>query len=104
MATLKSPKLLLLDEHTAALDPKTAAKVLEISDMLIEENKLTAMMVTHNMKDAILHGNRLIMMHEGRIIYDVEGEEKKNLTVEALIAKFSQTSGEEFSNDRALLT
>lgn len=103
MATLKKPKLLLLDEHTAALDPKTAAKVLEISDKLIAENNLTALMVTHNMKDAIAHGNRLIMMHEGRIIYDVSGEEKKNLTVEALIAKFSQTSGEEFANDRALL-
>ena len=103
MATLKKPKLLLLDEHTAALDPKTAAKVLEISDKLIAENNLTALMVTHNMKDAIAHGNRLIMMHEGRIIYDVSGEEKKNLTVEALIEKFSQTSGEEFANDRALL-
>ena len=104
MATLRKPKLLLLDEHTAALDPKTAAKVLEISDMLIAENNLTALMVTHNMKDAIAHGNRLIMMHEGRIIYDVSGEEKKALTVEALIAKFSQTSGEEFANDRALLS
>lgn len=103
MATLKSPKLLLLDEHTAALDPKTAAKVLEISDMLIAEHNLTAMMVTHNMKDAIAHGNRLIMMHEGRIIFDVSGEEKKKLTVDALIEKFSQTSGQEFANDRALL-
>lgn len=103
MASLKKPKLLLLDEHTAALDPKTAAKVLEISDMLIAENKLTAMMVTHNMKDAIAHGNRLIMMHEGRIIFDVSGEEKKKLTVDALIEKFSQTSGQEFANDRALL-
>jgi len=104
MATLKQPKLLLLDEHTAALDPKTAAKVLEISDKLISENGLTAMMVTHNMKDAIAHGNRLIMMHEGRIIFDVSGEEKKKLTVEALVAKFSQTSGEEFASDRALLS
>lgn len=103
MATLKKPKLLLLDEHTAALDPKTAAKVLEISQKLIDENHLTAMMVTHNMKDAIAYGNRLIMMHEGRIIFDVSGEEKKNLTVDMLIQKFSQTSGEEFSNDRALL-
>ena len=103
MATLKSPKLLLLDEHTAALDPKTAAKVLEISDMLIAEHNLTAMMVTQNMKDAIAHGNRLIMMHEGRIIFDVSGEEKKKLTVDALIEKFSQTSGQEFANDRALL-
>ena len=104
MATLKQPKLLLLDEHTAALDPKTAAKVLEISDKLIAENNLTAMMVTHNMRDAIAHGNRLIMMHEGRVIFDVSGEEKKKLTVDALVQKFSQTSGEEFSNDRALLS
>ncbi|MBR2907253.1 MAG: ABC transporter ATP-binding protein [Clostridia bacterium] len=104
MATLKQPKILLLDEHTAALDPKTAAKVLEISDKLIAENKLTAMMVTHNMKDAIAHGNRLIMMHDGRIIFDVSGEEKKALTVESLVAKFSQTSGEEFANDRTLLS
>ena len=104
MATLKKPKILLLDEHTAALDPKTAAKVLELSDKLIEENKLTAMMVTHNMKDAIAHGNRLIMMHEGRIIFDVSGEEKKKLTVEALIEKFSQTSGQQFASDRALLS
>ena len=103
MATLTEPKLLLLDEHTAALDPKTAAKVLEITDMLIEKHHLTALMVTHNMRDAIEHGNRLIMMNAGRIIYDVSGEEKKNLTVEALIAKFSETSGEEFANDRALL-
>ncbi|MBQ7378161.1 MAG: ATP-binding cassette domain-containing protein [Clostridia bacterium] len=103
MASIKKPKLLLLDEHTAALDPKTAAKVLEISEKLIKENHLTAMMVTHNMKDAIAYGNRLIMMHEGRIIYDVSGEEKKALTVDALIQKFSQTSGQEFANDRALL-
>lgn len=103
MASIQKPKILLLDEHTAALDPKTAAKVLEISQKLIDENHLTAMMVTHNMKDAIAYGNRLIMMHEGRIIYDVSGEEKKNLTVDALIKKFSQTSGEEFANDRALL-
>ena len=104
MATLKQPKILLLDEHTAALDPKTAAKVLEISDKLIGENNLTTMMVTHNMRDAIIHGNRLIMMHEGRVIFDVSGEEKKKLTVEALVEKFSQTSGEEFTNDRALLS
>ena len=103
MASMNSPQLLLLDEHTAALDPKTAAKVLEISDMLIAENNLTALMVTHNMKDAIAHGNRLIMMHEGRVIFDVSGEEKKKLTVEALMEKFSQTSGTEFANDRALL-
>ena len=103
MASIKKPKLLLLDEHTAALDPKTAAKVLDISQKLICENNLTAMMVTHNMKDAIAYGNRLIMMHEGRIIFDVSGEEKKALTVDALIQKFSQTSGQEFSNDRARL-
>lgn len=104
MASIKKPKLLLLDEHTAALDPKTAAKVLEISDKLIKENHLTAMMVTHNMKDAIAYGNRLIMMNEGHIIFDVSGEEKKALTVDALIKKFSQTSGQEFANDRALLS
>ncbi|MBO5203314.1 MAG: ABC transporter ATP-binding protein [Clostridia bacterium] len=104
MATIQQPKLLLLDEHTAALDPKTAAKVLEISDKLIAENNLTAMMVTHNMRDAIAHGNRLIMMHDGKVIFDVSGEEKKKLTVDALVEKFSQTSGEEFSNDRALLS
>lgn len=104
MAAVQKPKLLLLDEHTAALDPKTAAKVLDITQKLIDENRLTAMMVTHNMKDAIAYGNRLIMMHEGRIIFDVSGEEKKSLTVDALVKKFSQTSGEEFANDRALLS
>ena len=104
MATLKHPKLLLLDEHTAALDPKTAAKVLETTDKLIKEHNLTAMMVTHNMKDAIAHGNRLIMMNDGKIILDISGEEKKNLTVEILLEKFSATSGKEFSNDRALLS
>lgn len=104
MATLKKPKLLLLDEHTAALDPKTAAKVLELTDKLIAENNLTAMMVTHNMRDAIAHGNRLIMMHDGNIILDISGEEKKKLTVEALLEKFSQTSGSLFANDRALLS
>ncbi len=103
MASLKKPKLLLLDEHTAALDPKTAAKVLEISDKIIQENKLTAMMVTHNMKDAIVHGNRLIMMHEGRIIYDVAGEEKQRLHVRDLLAKFEEASGGEFANDRMIL-
>ena len=103
MASLKQPKLLLLDEHTAALDPKTAAKVLEISDKIIAENNLTAMMVTHNMKDAITHGNRLIMMHEGRVIYDVSGEEKKNLKVKDLLAKFEEVSGGEFANDRMML-
>lgn len=104
MASLKKPKLLLLDEHTAALDPKTAAKVLEISDKIIQENNLTAMMVTHNMKDAIIHGNRLIMMNEGHIIYDVAGEEKKNLKVSDLLKKFEEASGGEFANDRMMLS
>lgn len=103
MASMKHPKLLLLDEHTAALDPKTAAKVLEISDRIIAENRLTAMMVTHNMRDAITHGNRLIMMHEGRVIYDVAGEEKKTLRVKDLLAKFEEVSGGEFDNDRMIL-
>ena len=104
MASLKKPKLLLLDEHTAALDPKTAAKVLALSDKIISDHNLTAMMVTHNMKDAILHGNRLIMMHEGRVIYDVSGEEKKNLKVSDLLAKFEEVSGGEFANDRMMLS
>ena len=104
MATLQHPKLLLLDEHTAALDPKTAAKVLDISDKIIMENHLTALMVTHNMKDAIAHGNRLIMMHEGRVIYDVSGEAKKNLKVSDLLAKFEEVSGNEFANDRMMLS
>ena len=103
MATMRKPKLLLLDEHTAALDPKTAAKVLEITDKLITENHLTALMVTHNMKDAIAHGNRLIMMNAGKIIIDVSGEEKKKLTVETLLDAFSKASGAEFASDRALL-
>ncbi len=103
MAVMQRPKLLLLDEHTAALDPKTAHTVLSLSDKFIEEGSLTAMMITHNMKDAITHGNRLIMMHEGKIIYDVSGVEKKNLTVEDLLQKFASLSGEEFANDRALL-
>ena len=103
MAVMKKPKLLLLDEHTAALDPKTAAKVLELSDKFIAEEGLTAMMVTHNMRDAITHGNRLIMMNNGKIILDVSGEEKKKLTVEYLLEAFSKLSGEEFANDRALL-
>ena len=104
MAVMKKPKLLLLDEHTAALDPKTAAKVLALSDKFIEEEKLTALMVTHNMKDAITHGNRLIMMNNGKIILDVSGEEKKKLTVEDLLSAFSKLSGTEFANDRALLS
>ena len=104
MASIKKPKLLLLDEHTAALDPKTAAKVLKISDKIISENHLTAMMVTHNMKDAIVHGNRLIMMHEGKVILNISGEEKKKLTVEDLLHQFEKVSGEEFANDKALLS
>ena len=104
MATLKKPDILLLDEHTAALDPKTAAKVLELSDKIIADNNLTAMMVTHNMADAIKHGNRLIMMNDGRIIYDVKGEEKKNLTVEDLLVKFEEVSGTKINNDRMLLS
>ena len=104
MATLQKPRLLLLDEHTAALDPRTAAKVLELSDHIIAKHGLTAMMVTHNMRDAIEHGNRLIMMHEGNIALDIAGEAKKKLTVEELIARFSQASGQEFANDRALLS
>lgn len=104
MATIKKPELLLLDEHTAALDPKTAAKVLELSDKIIAENNLTALMVTHNMHDAIIHGNRLIMMNNGRIIYDVKGEEKKNLTVDDLLKKFEEASGGALDNDRMLLS
>lgn len=104
MASMKKPKLLLLDEHTAALDPKTAAKVLEISDKIIAENHLTAMMVTHNMKDAIAHGNRLIMMHEGKVILNISGEDKKRLTVEDLLHQFEKVSGEEFASDKALLS
>ncbi|MBR4097443.1 MAG: ABC transporter ATP-binding protein [Oscillospiraceae bacterium] len=104
MATLRQPKILLLDEHTAALDPKTAAKVLELSDKIISDNGLTALMVTHNMKDAIKHGNRLIMMNNGQIIFDVKGEEKKNLTVNSLLQKFTEISGSEFANDRMLLS
>ena len=103
MATLEKPRLLLLDEHTAALDPKTAKKVLELTDEIIKERELTALMVTHNMKDAIQYGNRLIMMHEGRIISAVAGEEKKNLQVEDLLKKFGEASGGEFANDRMML-
>ena len=104
MASIQKPKLLLLDEHTAALDPKTAAKVLEISDKIISENHLTAMMVTHNMRDAIAHGNRLIMMHEGKVILNIAGEEKKKLTVQDLLSQFEKVSGEEFADDKALLS
>ena len=103
MATLKKPKLLLLDEHTAALDPKTAAKVLETTDMIVNRDHLTTLMITHNMKDAIAHGNRLIMMMEGRIILDIRGDEKKKLTVSDLLRKFEEESGEEFVSDKAIL-
>lgn len=104
MATMQRPKLLLLDEHTAALDPKTAAKVLEITDRLVTEESLTALMVTHNMRDAIAYGNRLIMMNHGNIILDISGEDKKKLTVADLLAKFEEISGEKFANDRTLLS
>jgi len=104
MAALKQPKLLLLDEHTAALDPATAAKVLELSDRIVNENNLTALMITHNMTDAIQHGNRLIMMNEGRIILDVSGEEKKQLTKQQLVDKFAQLAGVQLDSDEVLLT
>ena len=103
MATLKKPKVLLLDEHTAALDPKTAAKVLEVTDEIVQNEKLTTLMITHNMRDAIRHGNRLVMMKDGRVIFDVSGDEKKSLTVKDLLEKFSSASGEELNNDRMLL-
>ena len=103
MASLKKPKLLLLDEHTAALDPKTAAKVLETTEKIVRKDNLTTLMITHNMKDAIAHGNRLIMMNNGNIILDISGEEKKSLTVEELLEKFAAASGSEFSNDRMIL-
>ena len=104
MASLQKPRLLLLDEHTAALDPKTAAKVLELSDRIVAENHLTTMMVTHNMKDAIQHGNRLIMMYDGRIVIDVSGEEKKKLTVPQLLELFSKVSGSDEADDKLLLS
>ena len=103
MATMNRPKLLLLDEHTAALDPKTAAKVLELTDQIVLKNHLTTLMITHNMRDAIAHGDRLIMMHEGNIIIDVSGEEKKRLTVEHLLSLFTQASGEGAVSDRMVL-
>ena len=103
MASLKKPKVLLLDEHTAALDPKTAAKVLELSDQIVEEHKLTTLMITHNMKDAIVHGNRLIMLDAGRVILDIRGGDKKKLTVPELLARFTAASGEEVESDRLLL-
>jgi len=104
MATLTNPRVLLLDEHTAALDPKTAAKVLELTEQIVGERKLTTLMVTHNMNDAIRLGNRLIMMHEGRVIYDVAGDEKRALTVPDLLQKFEEVSGGELANDRMLLS
>ena len=104
MATLTNPRVLLLDEHTAALDPKTASKVLELTEQIVDERKLTTLMVTHNMNDAIRLGNRLIMMHEGRVIYDVAGEEKRALTVPDLLQKFEEVSGGELANDRMLLS
>ncbi|HRT81913.1 MAG TPA: ATP-binding cassette domain-containing protein, partial [Oscillospiraceae bacterium] len=104
MATLKKPKLLLLDEHTAALDPKTAAKVLELTESMVSRDKLTTLMITHNMKDAIAHGNRLIMMYEGRIVVDLSGEAKKALTVEELLKMFSTASGSDEADDKLLLS
>ena len=103
MATLQSPRLLLLDEHTAALDPKTAQKVLEVTDKIIEKSHLTTFMVTHNMKDAINHGDRLLMLNDGKVILDIKGKEKKGLTVEKLLSLFEKASGEEFANDAAIL-
>ena len=102
MATLKSPKL--LDEHTAALDPKTAAKVMALTDRIVTKEKLTTLMITHNMRDAIQYGSRLVMLHEGRVILDISGEEKENLTVSDLLAQFARVSGDEFASDRALLS
>ena len=104
MATLQKPQLLLLDEHTAALDPKTAAKVLEATQRIVEKDHLTTMMITHNMRDAIAYGNRLIMMYEGHIVVDVSGEEKKHLTVEQLLSLFSQASGSDEADDKLLLS
>lgn len=104
MATLRQPKVLLLDEHTAALDPKTAAKVLALTEELVSRNKLTTLMITHNMKDAIAHGNRLIMMYDGRVVIDIAGEEKRKLTVEQLLAKFGQASGSDEADDKLLLS
>ena len=103
MASLKQPKLLLLDEHTAALDPKTAAKVLALSDQIVQENRLTTLMITHNMRDAIRYGNRLLMLHNGRIVLDISGEEKSRLTVADLMDMFRKVSGREYDNDRTLL-
>ena len=103
MATLQKPKVLLLDEHTAALDPKTAAKVLDATDRIVTRDALTTIMITHNMRDAIVHGNRLIMMNEGQIILDIRGEEKSRLTVEDLLHQFEKVSGQEFASDKAIM-
>ena len=102
MATLQKPKL-LLDEHTAALDPQTAQRVMDITDRLVRENHLTTLTITHNMRDAIHYGNRLLMLHNGRIVLDISGEEKARLTVSDLLALFSKVSGQKYDNDRALL-
>ena len=104
MASLQQPKLLLLDEHTAALDPKTAAKVLALSDQIVAENHLTTLMITHNMKDAIRHGNRLLMMSAGKVVLDISGEEKRKLTVEDLLHRFSLAADGEMLSDRAILS
>ncbi len=104
MASLNKPKLLLLDEHTAALDPKTAAKVLELTDKIVTKDNLTTLMITHNMRDAIKHGNRLIMMYEGKVAVDIRGEEKKNLTIEQLLELFERSSGSEFTSDKEILS
>ena len=104
MASLKQPKLLLLDEHTAALDPKTAAKVLSLSDQIVAENHLTTLMITHNMRDAIRHGNRLLMMSAGKVVLDISGEEKRKLTVEDLLHRFSLASDGEMLSDRTILS
>ncbi len=103
MATLQRPRVLLLDEHTAALDPKTAAKVLSATDRIVNRDALTTIMITHNMRDAIAHGNRLIMMNEGQIILDIRGEEKARLTVEDLLREFEKVSGQTFASDKAIL-
>ena len=104
MATLRKPKLLLLDEHTAALDPRTAAKVMELTEKIVTENRLTTLMITHNMRDAIRYGSRLVMLHEGRVILDISGEEKQKLTVPDLLEMFTRVSGSEFASDRAILS
>ena len=104
MASLVKPKLLLLDEHTAALDPKTAAKVLAATETIVQRDNLTTIMITHNMRDAIAHGNRLIMMYEGRVALDISGEEKKKLTVEDLLSKFGQATGSDEADDKLLLS